>query len=329
MNIIIPEFANKKDLFSFLVKNVEKLISQKKSLPIKSDNLDFGYSIVKPERNTNTVKSDNNQVVSVEVEGEVGVDIIANVAGWCDSQMDVMLRDSWKKSINDIGASGQKLIYHLKNHSYKTDSIIGKDPSLYTKDIDLSMFNFTSDIKKSQALCMSSLVLEEYDEKTYLLYKDKQIKQHSIGIQYVKIYLCINSDEAYDASYKENWDKYYSQVINKDKVDSKGYFWAVTEAKILEVSAVLFGANELTPVIGTSLPADDTEDDPQKSNQFQPLQNQDGNQGQKQMAICPTCNTFLSVSSTEAITCSGCGQYVSPLNQSAQTNWENIAAAIN
>ena len=34
---------------------------------------------------------------------------------------------------------------------------------------------------------------------------------------------------------KENWDKYYPEIINKDVADSMGYFWAVTTAKIMRV----------------------------------------------------------------------------------------------
>jgi hypothetical protein len=56
---------------------------------------------------------------------------------------------------------------------------------------------------------MSSTVMKDYDEKAYFLYRDKQIKQHSIGLQYIKIYLCIDSVEEEDSMYKENWDKYY------------------------------------------------------------------------------------------------------------------------
>jgi hypothetical protein len=43
-----------------------------------------------------------------------------------------------------------------------------------------------SDIKKAQALMMSSTVCKKYDEKAFYLYEDHEIKQHSIGLQYVK-----------------------------------------------------------------------------------------------------------------------------------------------
>lgn len=280
MKLNIPDFGSKKELFAHLRKNHDSIIAQKKALPTTSDNLEFGYSLRdNPGRKFQqpgfkAAVSQAAATASTETEKELVVDIIANVAGWCDSQMDVMIKDNWNKSISDAGASGQKLIYHLKNHVYSTDAIIGKDPELYTKMIDLSMFNFTSDIKKAQALMMSSTVCEDYDCKTFQLYEDGQIKQHSIGLQYVKIYFCMDSDEPEDTMYKDNWDKYYPLVINKERIDGRGYFWAVTEAKILEVSAVLFGANELTPIYSTSQPTDDTEEQPEKSTEHQPSNKQ-------------------------------------------------------
>ena len=344
MKIAVPQFANKAELFSYLRKNADKIIAQKKALPTTTDNLEFGYSKVEGFKPNKATKAAAEAAATTEdVEKELQVEIIANVSGWCDSQMDVMIKDNWNKSINDIGASGQKIIYHLKNHDYCTDSIIGKDASLYTKDIDLSIFNIKSDIKKAQALLMSSTVCQDYCEKTFMLYEDGQIKQHSIGLQYVKIYMCINSEDPEDAQYKDNWDKYYPQVINKDKIDIKGYFWAVVESKILEVSAVLFGANELTPVISTSQPDEDTETDPLKNNQSQPSQNQQQQVQQvKSVAICPTCNSFINCLDNSPTSCPSCGQFVS--HQSSNTemstidlitsqdgktnNWEAMAATI-
>lgn len=268
MKNLVPKFGSKDELFSFLRTNKSKLIAQKKAMPTTSDNLEFGYSKSLPAvafktKHVSRKAASADGADDPETE-EIAVDIIANMSGWCDSQRDVMIKDSWTKSINDVGASGQKLIYHLKNHGGTLDDIIGRDPSLYTKDLDLSMFNFTSDIKKAQALMMSSTVCEDYDCKVYNLYEDQQIKQHSIGLQYVRILLCLDSKNEEDAEEKKNWDKYYPQVINKDAVDEFGYFWAVTECKIFEVSAVLFGANILTPVYSISQPSDDTEEQPPK-----------------------------------------------------------------
>jgi hypothetical protein len=321
MKNLIPEFKSQDELFSFLRKNKSKLIAQKKALPITSDNLEFGYKKFIPAKEVG-IKSQRKDDTT-DNESEIQVEIIANMSGWCDSQMDVMIKDSWNKSIADVGASGQKLIYHLKNHGGSTDDIIGRDPSLYTKDIDLSVFNFKSDVKKAQALIMSSIICEDYDGKTYNLYEDGQIKQHSIGLQYVQILLCLNSLNEDDATEKKNWDKYYPQVINKEDVDETNYFWAVIEAKIFEVSAVLFGANILTPVLSTSQPSMDTENQPPKSTDLTETKQN------KSMIICPSCTTLFVSASDGHINCPGCGQYVSPQSNRAEMSTFDLLSAIN
>lgn len=240
MRVVVPDFKTKSEAFAHLRKNVNSIVKQKTSMPIKSDIFDWGCL---PVNNKQTVKEDGTELKPNEIE----VNPIGNLSGWCDSYMDVMIKDSWKKTIAD-----QAIVYHLKNHRYTTDDIVGKNAELYTKMFDLSYFGITSDVLKAQALMMRSIVSKEYDEKTYFLYRDEEVKQHSIGLRYIIIKLCLDSKDEEDKQYKENWDKYYSQVINKEKVDAKGYFFAVVEAKILEVSAVLFGANEHTGVYSTS-----------------------------------------------------------------------------
>lgn len=240
MRVAIPDFATKDALFSYLRENESKIIKQKKSLPIESDDFDWGCL---PVNEKQTVK-ESGEVLR---EGEIEVNAVANLSGWCDTYMDVMIKDSWKKTIQD-----KSIVYHLKNHKYSTDDIVGKDAELYVKNFDVSYFGLNSDVEKAQALMMRSIVSKEYDRKTYLLYKDNQIKQHSIGLQYIQIKLCLDSNVEDDKQYKDNWDKYYPDVINKDLVNKYGFFWAVVEAKILENSCVLFGANKNTPVFSTS-----------------------------------------------------------------------------
>lgn len=240
MRVKIPEFADKTAIFAYLRKNVSQIIAQKKSLPIKSDIFDWGCL---PVNKKDRVKSDGTMLGPDEIQ----VDAIANLSGWCDSYMDVMIKDNWNKTISD-----KAIVYHLKNHKYETDFIVGKDPELYTKMFPMEYFGITSDVTKAQALMMKSIVSKDYDKKTFVLYRDEQIKQHSIGLRYIQIVLCLDSDIEEDAVYKKNWDKYYPVVINKDLVDQYRYFFAVIESQILENSCVLFGANKNTGVYSTS-----------------------------------------------------------------------------
>jgi hypothetical protein len=62
------------------------------------------------------------------------------------------------------------------------------------------------------------------------------------------------------AEEKENWDKYIGKVANVEQAEEEGYFWAVTEAKIVEGSAVLFGSNRVTPTLSNNKTQDEPEE---------------------------------------------------------------------
>jgi len=99
----------------------------------------------------------------------------------------------------------------------------------------------------AEALMFKFEPMRNWNEKVYELYKDDSINQHSIGLQYVNIELAIN-----DPDMKEEyavWEKFYNQIINKEEAEKEGFFWAVRESKIYENSAVLWGANKMTPVL--------------------------------------------------------------------------------
>ncbi|WP_421809056.1 hypothetical protein [Flagellimonas sp.] len=266
MRVSVPQIKDRKELFAHLKANKKELIAQKCSAQITSDNFDYGCLELRAKDLAFLGKSVTKaKVVKEDLdEGEIQVDAIANMAGWCDSYMDVLIPDCWNKTISEKGASNKQLIYHLKNHHYTTDAIVGGNVNMSSKWIDLSMFNIDSDLSQGQALIGSSTVKRKYDSKCFHLYSDDEVKQHSIGLRYIKIYLCMNSEEDEYQFEKENWDKYYKYVINKDKVDGRGYFWAVTEIKLLEYSAVLYGANELTTVqsTGKNGPSEDTQKEP-------------------------------------------------------------------
>ena len=278
MRVLIPEHLKGKELFSYLKSKRKEIIAQKCSTPHKSDKFDYGCLEIKANDVSKIGKKVTKTVTKMEglADDELQVDAITNMAGWCDSYMDVLIPDNWNKTISEKGASNKQLIYHLKNHGnywdgYRTDDIIGGDVKMSSRWIDLSIFNIESDLKQGQAIIGSSIVKKKYDSKCFHLYSDDEIKQHSIGLRYIKIFLCMNSTEEENTYEKENWDKYIRYVINKDKVEGRGYFWAITEIKLLEYSAVLYGANELTTVQGSSKqePSKDIPEEPSKDIQLQ------------------------------------------------------------
>jgi hypothetical protein len=81
----------------------------------------------------------------------------------------------------------------------------------------------------------------------YNQYLKNKVNQHSVGLRYIKIDLAID-DKDYDDEYKV-YKAYIDQIGNKEMVQQQGYFFAVREAALIETSAVLLGANELTPTM--------------------------------------------------------------------------------
>lgn len=260
----IPAFAEKEQLFDYLRANKKRLIAEKTFKAFKSYS---DHGIVKSEQAKQTAQKAGEPIHVVEVENEeINVSIIGNTYNWCDSQFDVLYAGCATKTIKELGVKGKDLVYHLKNHDVCIDDRVGYLTDIYEKkflltDLGLGMVGETT------CLVFDSLVKKELCEKTFIQYKDGKIKQHSIGLQYMKIVLCINDTK--DAEHYANWIKYFDPIINKDFVIQEGFFWAVTEIKLFEVSVVLWGANEITPMNPekkNTEPTTVTQDTPQPTN---------------------------------------------------------------
>ena len=102
---------------------------------------------------------------------------------------------------------------------------------------------------ETEALVFDANIEKSRNPFMFEQYAKGYVKEHSVGMRYVDIFMCVNSGEQWAKEEKENWDKYYPEIINKDVADSMGYFWAVTTAKVIEGSAVVKGSNYATPTI--------------------------------------------------------------------------------
>lgn len=236
MRLIIDQTLQGKQLFEYLVTNKKSIISKKKSLPQKADAVSFAYEVIKPVKST--TKADGVAIDAISNDS-LRVLTIANTAMYCDSQMDVLLPDSAKRSINN----NKDLIYHLHDHEHEVDAIVADVneitlPDMKWTDLGISFPGTT------QVILFDSDVQKDYNKKVFNLYKKKKIKQHSIGLQYVNIELAIN-----DPDYKEEfalYNKYINLIPNKDFIELRGFYFVVSEIKLLENSCVLWGANSLT-----------------------------------------------------------------------------------
>lgn len=246
MRIKIPEFNSKKQLYSYLVENKKDLIRQKCSMPIKSDPVISMPSVMTAEDlksfGVKGVHFKNNEDLP---EGVLRVKVVANTANFVDSYLDLLLPDAPAKSIKER----KGLIPHLHDHIHTTDAEVGDVVDIFLSDIPLTELGWNAK-GTAQGVIFLTDIIKEYNPKVYRRYQTGRAKQHSIGLQYVKIELAIN-----DPDYEKEYDffmKYYDQIINKDIVDQYGYYWVVSEYKLIENSVVLFGANQLTPTLEVS-----------------------------------------------------------------------------
>ena len=92
-----------------------------------------------------------------------------------------------------------------------------------------------------------SNIEKDYNKGVFNQYLKGKIDQHSVGMYYVKIDLAINDDDY--PQEKEIFDTYIDDIGNSDVAKEQGYFFAVSEAKLVEISAVTEGSNSLTPTI--------------------------------------------------------------------------------
>lgn len=252
----IPVFTTKRELFSFLKEKKELLYNQK-----KFDNK-FGDGVV--FKNEIFSKKDNafkaGVVVDPNIE-ELKVKAIINTTNILDSHDDVHLPGLWKKSLSE-----NKMMLHLQEHNVAFDKIIadGNDLSAYTKTYTWKELGYNFE-GKTEALVFESVVRKSRNQYMHSQYVNGYVKNHSVGMRYVKMVLCVNdSDDLGMQAEYEAWEKYFPEIVNKEVAEERGFFWAIKEAKVREGSAVPIGSNFATPTLetGKGEPSNHSQDEP-------------------------------------------------------------------
>jgi hypothetical protein len=186
--------------------------------------------------------------------------IIGNTYNWMDSHDDVHAKGVFTKSIKERANQ----IFHLHDHEFKLTAKVGEPLKIYEDEVKWADLGVQKE-GTTQALFLDSEILRDYNERIFNEYKNNKINQHSVGMQYVKIDLAVN-DEDEEEEYKV-WQDNIDSIGNKEVAESKGYFWLVREAKLIEISAVLMGSNSLTPTINE--PSVDTQKQEPSNNDTQ------------------------------------------------------------
>ena len=258
-------FATKNDMFLELKANAKDIISQKKSVVKFAD----GLAITSIEKNSKEVinalkslvfKASNPLVKSIDYTKELNalpklvVKATSNTTNWFDSHRDVHIDGIWNKTLSD---NGQNAFPHIQEHDYDFENMIadGIDVKTYLENTTFKQLGFKYD-GNTQALKFESLIDPNRNIFMYNQYANGWVKNHSVGMLYVNIVFCANSEMQGMEDEKANYDKYYPQIANKQDVDQVGYFWAVLEAKLKEHSAVVFGSNCITPTDSVEIEAE-------------------------------------------------------------------------
>jgi len=237
MRYLNKEFTNKEELHRFIIDNKEEVIAVKKMGIKHADAINY---IIKE----NTTEAANKSEVQKEDATTLHVKAVINTTNIYDSHGDVHIDGLWKNSLNS-----KRKLYLLQEHKADFDHVISRKVKATAEQMTFKELGYNYE-GNTQALIFNAELSKEQNEKMFNRYKNNEVDNHSVGMMYVNLYLCIDSSEKWAAEEKANYDKYITHVANKEDIQD-GVFWAVTEAKLIEGSAVLFGSNPITPTLET------------------------------------------------------------------------------
>jgi hypothetical protein len=238
MTLKLPSFDSIAKRNEWLVANKSTLIDQKKMITKEAD---ASFSVIAYDDDSTEIETKASTPQQLIEVGKLTAKLAINSSNFMDSHCDVHIQGLWKKSIQQ-----KKTFYLLNQHKQSFDGVISDSMEASTELIDWSKLNLPYE-GKSQVLLFTGEINGKRNPFMFEQYANGYVKEHSVGMRYVQITFCLN-DDRYKGDF-EAWEKYRPMVANGDLADQIGYFWAVTEAKIIEGSAVLFGSNSATPTL--------------------------------------------------------------------------------
>jgi len=232
--IQIPNFTDKGQLFDWLIENKSTLTAQKKSAVKYADAISYHAPLVNEKGEA--CKSTNEVPATAT---KIKVRSIINTTKLMDSHSDVHIDQLWNKSLKE-----NKDNYLCNQHDFSFEGIISDNVKAFVKQMTWQELGYNFE-GTTQALVFDSVIDKADNPMMFEKYRQGKVKNHSVGMRYISLKLAVN-DDRYEAE-KATWDKYIDMVANKEEAEEQGYFWAVTEAKLIEGSPVIKGSNYATP----------------------------------------------------------------------------------
>jgi len=251
------QFATKKELFDFIITNKDTLIAQKKAIKKDENCSVYVAPIFVWDKELLTKKAEGNAIDPMTLE-KLKVVVVINTTNFMDSHDDVHIPGIWNKSLSE-----NKMIMHIQEHDMEFEKIIsdGTDLKAYTKTFNWTELGYPYS-GTTEALMFDSTILRKRNEYMFNQYANGWVRNHSVGMRYIKIDFAIN-DESYPNEF-EAWRKYYPMIANYEIADERGYFCYVLEAKCIEGSAVPLGSNTCTPTLDNGMKQEPQQSTPNK-----------------------------------------------------------------
>lgn len=229
------EFATKAEMYVALKDNLQTIVDAKKAMIKTAESI----RMMAGQSGGSTLKSLNLDKGFIYP--------VINTTKYMDSHNDVHLDGIWDRHIKDV----QGKIYYVANHKIEVGQVIA-----YPSDVKVMVQNVTwkdlgYNFSGSTQALMFKIDRNKIRMKEAREIIDERIDiEHSVRMQYLKFSLAINSDDKDLAGEKMIWDKHISKVVNPERANENGYFFAIEEAKIVkEGSMVLHGSNDATPML--------------------------------------------------------------------------------
>jgi len=225
-------FTDKMDLVRFMQKNRDELFAVKKAeYKTKSE------PILKSGLFTNEFTP-----LIEDITGDfIQVKTIINTSNVIDSHLDLHLQGIWNKTVSDNPFS-----HHLKSHKSDFEFVISDKAKSYNERMNFKDLGLNVDMEMDANI--NEFVMER--KRLPLMfdaYKNGEVKQHSVGMMYVKYDIAFWDEESQKEMDFFNLMK--SKAINPEVADEYGFLWIISEAKKREGSAVVFGSNSITPTL--------------------------------------------------------------------------------
>lgn len=175
---------------------------------------------------------------------------VGNTYNYMDTMLDVLQHGAAKRSVQLMGpeSNDSPKIKHALNHDLTT--LPGKITKLEEKLVNIKGENM-------MCLCFESRLSDTIlGNDTLINYQEGIYDQHSIGFKYVDV-KAFNPLAHGNSEEGKEWNEFKKTIANADEYEELMQdCWdtrvlKVNEIKLFEISTVAFGANSLTPYLGS------------------------------------------------------------------------------